>query len=114
VPGVADAFGLAEALAALTADRHDFSEVFRSPSGSLSLTVARWPAASVDDQRPHTEDEVYYVASGSARLTVNGETVPVGPGSVAFVAAGIEHRFTDITRDLEVLVFWAPARGTGG
>jgi hypothetical protein len=29
---------------------------------------------------------------------------------VAFVAAGIEHRFTDITEDVEVLVFWSPAR----
>jgi mannose-6-phosphate isomerase-like protein (cupin superfamily) len=111
---VADAFVLADALARLTADRHDVAEAFRSPSGSLSLTVARWPAGSVDDQQPHTEDEVYYVAAGRARLTVNGETIPVGTGTVAFVATGVDHRFTDITEDLEVLVFWSPARGTGG
>ena len=51
-------------LARLAADRHDFAEFFRAPTGTLSLTVARWPAGSVDDQQPHTEDEVYYVASG--------------------------------------------------
>jgi hypothetical protein len=33
---------------------------------------------------------------------------------VADVAAGVEHRFTEIVEDLEVLVFWSPARGTGG
>jgi mannose-6-phosphate isomerase-like protein (cupin superfamily) len=110
---VPDAFDLRDLVAALADDRHDFAEFFRSPTGSLSLTVARWPAGSVDDQRPHTEDEVYYVAAGRGQLTVAGQTTSVGPGSVAFVAAGVEHRFTEIAEDLEVLVFWSPARETG-
>ena len=111
---VADAFDVRRLAAALAQDRHEFAEFFRSPSGSLSLTVARWPAGSVDDQQPHTEDEVYYVAAGRAQLTVNDQPTPVEWGSVAFVAAGVEHRFIEITEDLEVLVFWSPARGTGG
>jgi mannose-6-phosphate isomerase-like protein (cupin superfamily) len=110
---VADAFDLHHLAAALGRDRHEFAEFFRSPSGSLSLTVARWPAGSVDDQQPHTEDEVYYVVAGRAQLTVNGEATSVEPGSVAFVAAGVEHRFIEITEDLDALVFWSPARGTG-
>jgi mannose-6-phosphate isomerase-like protein (cupin superfamily) len=107
---VADAFRVADVLARLASDRHDFAEIFRSPTGSLSLTLARWPAGSTDDQRPHGEDEVYYVAAGSARLTIGKETIVVGPGSVAFVAAGAEHHFSQIEDDLEVLVFWSPAR----
>jgi hypothetical protein len=109
-PSVADAFGLPELVAGLAVDRHDFAEFFRAPAGSLSLTVARWPAGSVDDQRPHTEDEVYYVAAGRGVLTIGDEVVPIAPGSIAFVAAGVEHRFGEITADLEVLVFWSPAR----
>ena len=109
---MADALWLTDALARLASDRHDFDEVFRSPSGSLSLTVARWPAGSVDDQTPHGEDEVYHVAAGRARLLIGEEAVPVEPGTVAFVAAGVEHRFVDITEDLDVLVFWSPARHT--
>jgi mannose-6-phosphate isomerase-like protein (cupin superfamily) len=111
---VADVLSLPDALARLARDRHDFAEFFASPSGSLSLTAARWPAGSVDDQQPHTEDEVYYVTAGRAVLTIAGETVPVGPGAVAFVAAGVDHRFAEIAEDLDVLVFWSPARGTGG
>jgi len=107
---VADVLALRELIARLAPEGHDFAEVFRAPSGSLSLTVARWPAGSVDDQRPHTEDEVYYVAAGRARLTIGDQEVRVQPGSVAFVAAGIEHRFSGIAEDLEVLVFWSPAR----
>jgi mannose-6-phosphate isomerase-like protein (cupin superfamily) len=53
---------------------------------------------------------VYYVAAGRARLTIGDDEVDVEPGSVAFVAAGIEHRFSLIADDLEVLVFWSPAR----
>jgi len=109
---VADHFTLAELLGSLASDRHDFAEFFRSPSGSLSLTVARWPARSVDDQRPHTEDEVYFVSAGRAVLTIGEERVAVEPGSLAFVAAGVAHRFSEITEDLETLVFWSPARHT--
>jgi mannose-6-phosphate isomerase-like protein (cupin superfamily) len=107
---VADAFALHQLVAGLAVDRHDFAEFFRAPASTLSLTVARWPAGSVDDQRPHTEDEVYYVAAGRGVLTIGDEVIPIGPGSIAFVAAGVEHRFGEISEDLEVLVFWSPAR----
>ena len=111
---MADRFEIDEQLGLLSGFRHDFAEFFRSPSGSLSLTIARWPAGSVDDQTPHTEDEVYHVVAGRARLVIDGSDQPVGPGSVAFVAAGVDHRFIEIAEDLEVLVFWSPARGTRG
>ncbi|HSG39002.1 MAG TPA: cupin domain-containing protein, partial [Thermoanaerobaculia bacterium] len=39
------------------------------------------------------------------------EDMAVGPGSVLFVAARVEHRFHSIAEDLEVLVFFA--RGSG-
>ena len=109
-PEMGDISDIGQHQAALARDRHDFAEFFRSPSGSLSLTIARWPAGSVDDQMPHTEDEVYYVLSGRAALVVEGSRTDVGPGSIAFVAAGDDHRFVDITEDLDVLVFWSPAR----
>ena len=113
-PPMPDVLQLRSELARLAPEEHDFAEVFRSPSGSLSITVVRWPTGAVDDQQPHTEDEVYYLAAGRAVLLIAGEPHPVEPGSVAFVAAGIEHRFTEISEDLEVLVFWSPARHTNG
>ena len=97
-------------LGRLATGHHDFAEFFRSPSGSLSLTIARWPAGAIDDQQPHTEDEVYHVIAGRATLVIGDERAPVEPGSVAFVAAGVDHRFVEIEEDLEVLVFWSPAR----
>jgi mannose-6-phosphate isomerase-like protein (cupin superfamily) len=105
-----DAFVAEELVAGLDPGGHDFAEFFRS--STLSLTVVRWPAGSMDDQEPHTEDEVYYVVSGRARLQVAEEEAAVGAGSIAYVAAGVEHHFYDIEEDLSVIVFWAPPRYT--
>ena len=77
-------------------------------SDKLSVGLAIWPAGSADHQRPHGEDEVYYVISGRGTIRVAGEDRPVNAGSLVFVEAQVEHRFHDIQEDLRVLVFWAP------
>ena len=77
-------------------------------SDKLSVGLAVWPAGATDRQKPHREDEVYYVISGRGFITVAGEGRPVKAGSLVFVAAGVDHRFHDIAEDLRVLVFWAP------
>lgn len=64
---------------------------------------------AADDQSPHREDEVYVVTAGAAVLDVEGERTPVAPGTVAFVPRRAEHRFVEITEDLEVAVVFAPA-----
>jgi len=77
-------------------------------AGMFSAGVYRLPAGGTDTQTPHAEDEVYYVLAGRAELEVDGERHAVGPGSMAFVAKRVEHRFVDIADDLEVLVMFAP------
>jgi mannose-6-phosphate isomerase-like protein (cupin superfamily) len=77
----------------------------------LSVGTYSIPAGSVDDQTPHTEDEIYVVLGGRARIVASLDGVPVEKGSVVFVPAGEEHRFVDITEDLTALVFFAPAEG---
>lgn len=103
-----EAFHLAELIAELDSSRHDAAEFFRAET--LSLTVAYWPAGSVDTQQPHTEDEVYYIAAGRAQLQVAGEDREVGPGTIVYVAAAVEHHFHSIEEGLKVVVFWSPPR----
>ena len=76
---------------------------------SMSAGLYRLSAGSRDGQRPHSEDELYYVVRGRSKFEVEGEVVPAEPGSLLFVAAGAQHRFFEITENLEVLVFFAPA-----
>lgn len=75
----------------------------------LSVGTYSIPAGGVDDQVPHTEDEIYVVTAGRATVVTPGASAPVGPGDVIFVPAGEEHRFTDVTEDLALLVVFGPA-----
>ena len=91
---------------------HDFSkeqyfEFLRAPSLSVGLYVLA--AGATDPQQPHTEDEVYHVVEGRARIRVGEEDLAVEAGTAVFVEAGVDHRFHDIEEDLTVLVFFAPA-----
>jgi mannose-6-phosphate isomerase-like protein (cupin superfamily) len=84
-----------------------YCEFLRVPAMSAGLYVL--PAGGTDHQKPHREDEIYYVVRGRARFKAGFEDRDVSAGSIIFVAAEIGHRFYDITEELEVLVFFAPA-----
>lgn len=102
---------LAYDLAQLIQQRKDsnklYLEFLKVPDLSMGLYVL--PAGGVDPQSPHTEDEVYYVVSGRAKITVAGEDRAVQSGSIVHVAKNVEHRFHSIEEQLTVLVFFAPA-----
>jgi mannose-6-phosphate isomerase-like protein (cupin superfamily) len=101
-----EAFEVSQLDPARDADGHGYVDVLASEL--LSVGYAVWPAGGRDGQQPHSEDEVYHVVAGRAVIRVGGEDRPVGPGSVVYVAAGVEHRFHSIEEELRVLVFWAP------
>jgi mannose-6-phosphate isomerase-like protein (cupin superfamily) len=84
-----------------------YREFLRVPAMSAGLYVL--PAGGQDLQRPHHEDEIYYVVRGRARFKAGAEDREVTAGSLIFVAAEVGHRFYDITEELAVLVFFAPA-----
>jgi mannose-6-phosphate isomerase-like protein (cupin superfamily) len=102
---------LAYELAQLIQQRQDsnklYLEFFNVPDLSMGLYVL--PADGTDPQSPHTEDEVYYVVSGRARIKVADEDRAVQAGSIVYVAKNVEHRFHSIEEELTVLVFFAPA-----
>jgi len=77
----------------------------------LSVGTYSIPRGGIDDQEPHTEDEIYVVTAGRAVLRAGEDSAAVEPGSVIYVAAGEEHRFTDVAEDLAAIVLFAPAEG---
>ncbi|MCS0635167.1 cupin domain-containing protein [Streptomyces sp. LP05-1] len=78
---------------------------------TMSAGLYALDAGALDPQKPHAQDEVYFVVSGRASITVGAETSRVGRGSVVFVPAGVPHRFHHITEDLRVLVVFSPPEG---
>lgn len=98
-------------LAEINADRQDagklYQEFLRVPAMSVGLYVL--PEGAPDPQRPHRQNELYYVVRGRARMKIGSDEQQVTAGSIMFVEAGVEHRFFDIDDELQVLVFFAPA-----
>jgi mannose-6-phosphate isomerase-like protein (cupin superfamily) len=80
----------------------------------LSVGTYCIPVGGVDGQSPHTEDEIYVVTAGRARIVTPDGAADVAPGAVIFVPAGEAHRFEDITEDLALLVVFGPAYGSRG
>jgi quercetin dioxygenase-like cupin family protein len=77
----------------------------------LSVGTYSIPRGGIDDQEPHTEDEIYVVTAGRAVLRAGEDSAAVEAGSVIYVAAGEEHRFTDVAEDFAAIVLFAPAEG---
>src|SRR5437870_612230 len=97
-----DIHTLNDLLAQMSEKGNKYFEFIRVPA--LSVGVYRLEAGAKDEQRPHSEDEVYYVIKGQAKFDRAGKVQEVRPGSILFVQRGVEHRFLDITRELVMLV----------
>ena len=104
------AFRISDLLAERSSTGRSYLEFLRVPA--LSMGVYHLPTGDTDRQQPHAEDEVYYVVSGRAAFVAAGERRDVRPGDVLFVEKHVDHRFVDITEDLTLLVFFAPAEGS--
>ena len=101
------AFELAQLISQHSDSNKLYLEFLKVPNLSMGLYIL--PAGGTDPQRPHTEDEVYYVVSGQAKIRVDSEDRDVQAGSIVYVAKNVEHRFHSIEEELKVIVFFAPA-----
>jgi mannose-1-phosphate guanylyltransferase len=79
---------------------------------SMSLEVYRLEAGATDPQDPHTEDEVYYIVSGAAKIQIGDDAHSVEEGDIIFVEREVEHYFFDIEEELVTLIFFAPPYGS--
>jgi mannose-6-phosphate isomerase-like protein (cupin superfamily) len=107
-----EAFELADLATKREQSGRPYLEFISVPDLSVGLYVLG--AGQPDLQQPHGEDEVYYVVSGTGRVTVGDEARAVRPGSIVFVGAKVPHRFHDISEDLTLFVAFGPAEGSRG
>ena len=102
----AQAFELNELQSKSTDDGRPYAEFLRRPGFSMGIYTLN--AGGEDLQHPHDADEVYVVLRGAATLRIQSEDHAVRTGSVISVDRGVDHNFTNITDDLQVLVVFAP------
>jgi mannose-6-phosphate isomerase-like protein (cupin superfamily) len=100
---------LADALASLRGpEGRRFATIFKH--GSLLVEI--YAPRGADPQKPHTRDEVYFVASGRGEYVCGDTRQEFAPTDLLFAAAGMEHRFENFTDDLAVWVlFYGPEGG---
>lgn len=103
------AFRLDELEAERAANDGAYLQFVRERNMSVGLYALN--AGELDPQQPHQQDEVYFVVSGRASITVATETTQVGRGSIVYVPAGVDHKFHHITEDLRVMVVFSPPEG---
>ena len=96
-----------ELLPKLTKSGKPYFEYLRTESMSAGIYFI--PKGGIDFQKPHREDELYYVVRGRARMTSGSNHFDVQAGSILFVEAEMDHRFYDVAEDLAIIVFFAPA-----
>src|SRR6476620_4230521 len=98
----------------------DAVRLLPGPNGELCATVFQHGSLSVeiyapngiDPQKPHTRDEVYFVATGSGDYVCGDSRQSFGPTDLLFAAAGVVHRFENFSNDLTVWVlFYGPEGG---
>ena len=103
-----DAFDMRQIVASHRENKELYHEFFSADRLSIGLYVLE--AGATDLQPPHTEDEIYYIVSGSGTIEVSGEYRQVSAGTVIYVDAHVDHRFDSITENLSVIVVFAPSR----
>jgi mannose-6-phosphate isomerase-like protein (cupin superfamily) len=77
-----------------------------------SLLVKYYAPRGTDKQTPHPRDELYVVASGRATFFNGTDRRPCIPADLLFAAAGVIHRFEDMSSDFATWVmFYGPEGG---
>lgn len=77
-----------------------------------TLLVEIYAPRGSDPQKPHTRDEIYFVAAGSGEYVCGETRTAFNPTDLLFAAAGVAHRFENFTDDLVVWVlFFGPEGG---
>lgn len=96
-----------QALSKLATEEKLFATLFSH--GTLEVEV--YKPEGVDNQKPHTRDEIYIVFSGQGKFLNNGEMTTCAVGDFLFVKAGHEHKFIDFSQDFATWVFFYGPEG---
>jgi len=77
-----------------------------------SMSVGVFAPRGRDVQRPHPQDELYFIVHGSADLLMDDEKLVCQEGDVVFVPAFASHHFENCSADFVTwVVFWGPEGG---
>ncbi len=71
-----------------------------------AMSIEYFAPKRIDTQVSHEQDELYVIASGTAKFFRETEMVNVTTGDVLFVRAGMVHRFINFSDDFATWVIF--------
>jgi len=78
--------------------------------GTLKIEI--YKPDKIDNQMPHSKDEIYVIISGTGYFIKGEEKKPFEPGEILFVPAFMEHHFESFSEDFVTWVlFYGPEGG---
>ena len=75
--------------------------------GAVTVMEMRVPAGTGSPPHTHPGGETLYVLEGTVDCTVDGKTIPAGPGDIFYFPAGTQENFV-ATSDARVLATYSP------
>jgi mannose-6-phosphate isomerase-like protein (cupin superfamily) len=76
-----------------------------------TMSVEYFAPKITDTQQPHSQDEIYVIASGKSSFICGVEYFNCEKGDVLFVPAGMEHYFENFNDDFATWVIFYGADG---
>lgn len=82
---------------------------------TIQINHGTLKAGAALDGSAHEDDEIYYILSGSCKLTLGDEVFTVHPDEVIFIPAGCFHALDnrESKEDLEILTLWRNWQANG-
>src|SRR3712207_1689411 len=82
----------------LDATNEYFLNVFKNKG--FDMGILRLRKGEIDNQEPHSVDEVYFIIEGTGQIEIDDKTKPVNRADFIFVPANVHHRFVTGNKDL--------------
>ena len=77
-----------------------------------TLELGFYKPEGPDPQKPHDQDEIYVIQSGTGFFVHGEKREPFEPGEALFVPAGDVHRFEEFSDDFAAwVIFYGPTGG---
>ena len=93
-------------------DKWPGGEPFADALAHGTMSVEVFAPRGKDAQEPHTQDELYFVVSGTAQFIHEAKRLSVASGDALFVPAADRHHFEEMSGDFVTwVVFWGPQGG---
>ena len=97
------------------AQNEDFRRVLFTGTKSQLVVMSIPPGGEVGQETHRNVEQTFFFQSGTGEASLDGKTVPIGPGDVVVVTPGTDHNFRNTgTVPVKIFTVYAPPNHIDG